>query len=49
MGDIYRNTEFYDEAAAMYEAAAQLDPLNIDASNALREIKLLKETSSEIE
>jgi len=49
MGDIYRNTEFYDEAAVMYEAAARIDPLNIDVSNALREIMLLRETSSEIE
>ena len=46
LGSIYRTNELYDKAAAMYEAATELDPLNFDAYSALKELELLRDTDS---
>ena len=47
LGDIYYYNELYDKAAAMYEAATKLDPLNFDAFKALKELELRGTDSEE--
>ena len=49
LGSIYRSNEIYDRAAAMYEAATRLDPMNFDAFSALKELEILRSISSDEE